>query len=86
MLTDEGGKTGIAFVANWVEGAPLLPVLNTPNPNTITVTDRDGNQIALQGDEIDGAIIAIIRREVTLVLPERGRNLWPTGIVQIESN
>ncbi len=86
MITDEDGITRVAYVANWIEGAPLLPLLNNTNPNNITVTDRDGNQSVLQGDEIQGAIIAIVRREVTLVLPDRGRTAWPTGIVQIESN
>ncbi len=86
MLTDEEGKTGIAFVANWVEGALLLPLLNTPNPNSITVTDSNGNQFVLEADEIQNAIIAIVRREVTLVLPDRGRSFWPTEIIQIETN
>jgi hypothetical protein len=86
MLTNEEGETGLAFVANWVEGAALIPLLNDKNPNSITVTNSDGNQIVLQRDEIQGAIIAIVRREVTLVLPDRGRSVWPTGIVQIESN
>jgi len=86
MLTDEDGKTGIAFVANWVEGAPLLPLLNTTNPNSITVTDSNGNQFVLEADEIQNAIIAIVRREVTLVLPDRGRSFWPTAIIQIETN
>lgn len=85
MLTDEDGITRVAYVANWIEGAPLLPLLNTPNPNHITVTDRDGNQFVLDGDEIQNAVIAVVRREVTLVLPDRGRSAWPTGIVQIES-
>ena len=85
MLTDEDGKTRVAYVASWIEGAPLLSLLDSPKPNHITVTDSDGNQFHLEADEIQNAVIAIVRREVTLVLPERGRSAWLTGIVQIDS-
>lgn len=86
MLTNEEGRTGIAFVANWVEGARLLPLLNTPEPAQVIFTNANGDQFELEGDEIEDAVIAIVRREITIVLPERGRSAWPTGIVQIDSN
>ena len=86
MLIDEDGINRVAYVANWIEGAPLLPLLSTSQPDNITVKDADGNQIVLDGEEINNAIIAIVRREVTLVLPDRGRSAWPSGIVHIQSN
>ena len=86
MLIDEDGINRVAYVANWIEGAPLLPLLSTSQPDNITVKDADGNQIVLDGEEIKNAVIAIVRREVTLVLPDRGRSAWPSGIVQIQSN
>jgi hypothetical protein len=86
MLTNEDGETGLAFVANWVEGARLLPLLNTPNPAKVIVTDNSGHQVELDGEEIANAVIAIVRREVTLILPERGRSVWLTSIVKIDSN
>jgi hypothetical protein len=85
MLTDEAGRTGLAFVGNWVEGARLLPLLNTPLPNRVTITVRNGGQVELTGDEIEDAILAIVRKEITLVLPDRGRSAWPSDIVQIDS-
>ncbi len=85
MLTDDEGRTGLAFVANWVEGARLVPLLKTVSPERVTVTDSAGKQTEFTLDEIQGAMIAIVRREITLVLPDRGRALWPAGIVQIES-
>jgi hypothetical protein len=86
MLTNEEGRTGLAFVGNWVEGARLLPMLKTPMPEIVTITDSNGNQVELTIEEIEEAILAIVRREITLVLPDRGRSAWPTDIVQIDSN
>jgi hypothetical protein len=85
MLTDAGGRTGLAFVGNWVEGARLLPFLKTPVPDIVTITGRNGSQVELTGVEIEDAILAIVRKEITLVLPDRGRSAWPTDIVQIDS-
>jgi hypothetical protein len=85
MLTNEDGRTGLAFVGNWVEGARLLPLLKTLSPDIVIITDRNGSQVELTGEEIEDAILAIVRREITLVLPNRGRSAWPTDIVQIES-
>lgn len=86
MLTNEDGQTGVAFVANWVEGARLLPLLKTPEPTQVICTDTNGSQYELGGDEVENAIIAIVRREITIVLPDRGRSTWPTNIIKIESN
>jgi hypothetical protein len=86
MLTGEEGKTSRAFVANWAEGPRLLSLLENPFPESVIVTDSEGNQTEFNYDEIQDAIIAIIRDQVTLVLPERGRSIWPTKIVKIESN
>lgn len=86
MLIDDEGRTGLAFVANWVEGARLLPLLKHASPDGVTVTDGNGLQVDFAIEELENAVIAIVRREITLVLPERGRALWPTGVVQIESN
>lgn len=86
ILTNEEGVTGFAFVANWVEGVSLLPLLKNTNPTLVVITDRNGNQYDFNQEEIENAAIAIVRREVTLVFPDRGRSVWPTGIVTIDSN
>jgi hypothetical protein len=85
MLTNADGETGLAFVANWVEGANLLPLLKNTAPAQVIITDRNGNQLEFDREEVENAAIAIVRREVTLVLPDRGRSVWPTGIVEINS-
>ena len=86
MLTDESGATSHAMVGNWAEGARLLPLLKNPTPQGIIITDAEGNQTDLTFEEIQDAIIAIIRDQVTLVLPARGRSAWPTKVVEIKSH
>ena len=86
MLTAVNGETSRAFVANWAEGPRVLPLLDNSSPESVVVTDFEGNQTKWTFEEIQDAIIAIIRDEVTLVLPDRGRSVWPTKIVKIESN
>jgi len=86
MLAIEDGHTSHAFVGNWIEGAPLLPLLNNSQPESITLTDSTGETIELSGEEIVNAILGVVRDKVTLVLPDHGRNTWPTDIVEIKSN
>lgn len=86
MLTDETGQTSRALVANWTEGARLLPLLDIVSPAGVTVTNRSGETTALAYDEIQDAVIALVRDRVTLVLPDRGRSAWPTDILTIVSN
>jgi hypothetical protein len=85
MLIDDTGETSHAYVANWVDGAPLLPLLANQPPQAIIVTDESGNITELQFEEITKAVIAMVRDQVTLVLPDRGRNVWLTNIIKIES-
>ena len=85
-MTDESDQTNRAFVANWIDGAQLLPLLDSPAPTAIIVTDSEGNTVSLSGEAIQNAVIALNRDEVTLVLPDRGRSAWITDIVNIESN
>lgn len=86
MLSDDTGNLSRAMVANWVEGPRLLDLLKTTSPDVVVITDSNGDITELTSDEIQNAIIAIVKDEVTLVLPDRGRSVWPTQIVEIESN
>lgn len=86
MLTDEYGTTSRALVANWAEGARLLPLLDKSSPEQIVITDASGNTTELSGEEIADSVIAIVRDRVTLILPDRGRSAWPTNIIKIDSN
>ena len=87
MLTDEEtGETSQALVANWAEGARLLPLLENTSPSVIRVTNADGEIEELSFNEVQDAIIAIVRDSVTLILPDRGRSAWPEDIIKIETN
>ena len=86
MLADDDGNVSHAFVANWVQGAPLLSLLDNNNPTEVTITDASGETITLSGEEITNAVIAMIYDKVTLVLPDRGRSAWPVDIIEIESH
>lgn len=85
MLANDEKETSHAMVANLVEGALLTSLLETSSPESIILTDSNGDTTELEGTEIEGAILGIVGDEVTLVLPERGRSAWPSGIVEIES-
>ena len=86
MLADDDGNVSHAFVSNWVQGAPLLSLLQNSNPEEVTITDDSGQTITLSGEEITKAVIAMIYDKVTLVLPDRGRSAWPINIIKIESH
>ena len=86
MLEDETGAMSRALVANWAEGARLMPLLENTSPTVIRVTNADGETEEFSIDEVQDAIIAIVRDSVTLILPDRGRSAWPADIIKIESN
>jgi hypothetical protein len=86
MLTGDTGTTSNAFVANLIEGARLLPLLNNQSPNAVVVRNTSGEVYHFDGEEIANAVIALDRGVVTLVLPDRGRSVWPINIESIESN
>ncbi len=86
MLAIDDNKTSHAMVANWVEGSLLSSLLKTDSPETIILTDSNGDTTELTGSEIEGAILGIIKDKITLIIPGRGRSAWPTDIIEIESN
>jgi hypothetical protein len=86
MLADEDGDTSHALVGNWIEGAPLLPLLKNTSPDSIILTDTSGETIELRGEQIANAILGVVSDKVTLILPDRGRSAWLSDIVKIESH
>jgi hypothetical protein len=86
MLADDDGNVSHAFVANWVQGAPLSALLAHSDPGEVIITDASGQTVTLTGEEVANAVIAMIYDKVTLVLPDRGRSAWPVNIIEIESH
>jgi hypothetical protein len=79
LKSEEDGVIREAKTASRVEGAPL------PENHTLHVRDADGQTHTLADEEVQGALLALIRGEVTLVLPGRGRSEWISGVVEIET-
>ena len=66
-----------AKTASRIEGAPLTGSGGT------TVKSADGKTHTLTEEEVQSTILALIRGEVTLVLPDRGRSEWISGVIEI---
>ena len=85
MLANEVKETSHAMVAHLIEGVSLTSLLDTSSPESIIITDVNGETTELEGSEIEDAVLGIVDGDVTLVLPERGRSAWPTNIIEIVS-
>jgi hypothetical protein len=74
------GKT-----ASRVEGAPVEALVANPGFSRLVVRDRAGQEHALPASDAQGALLALIQGQVTLVLPERGRSQWIPNVVEMTS-
>jgi hypothetical protein len=73
------GKTAFRL-----DGAPLTGLVGT-DFRTLVVRDEAGHEHRLTAEEVRGAVVSLVRGKATLVLPERGRSEWVSGVVEIES-
>lgn len=74
------GKT-----ASRLEGAPIEAIVANLTFQELVVRDQSGQEYTLTAGEARGAVLALVRGQVTLVLPERGRAQWITNVVEITS-
>ena len=74
------GKT-----ASRLEGAPLASIVAHPSFQELVVRDGGGRDHTLTAAEARGAVLALVRGTVTLVLPDRGRGQWIADVVEITS-
>ena len=77
LKSEEDGVIREAKTASRVEGVPLQ------DKGSLFVVDADGETHTLTGEDVQGALLALIRGEVTLVLPDRGRSEWISGVVEV---
>jgi hypothetical protein len=77
LKSEDDGAIREAKTASRVEGVPLNP------GESIIVKDAIGETHTVTGDDAQGALLALIRGEVTLVLPGRGRSEWISGVVEV---
>lgn len=66
-------------------GVPLTALVANPAFTHVVVRDGTGREIQLTAEEVRGAVLAQLRGQVTLVLPERGRAQWIVGVTALRS-
>ena len=77
------GTIRTAFTAERLEGIALDNLLDLQASNNFAVTTKDGNIFWVDQEELMGAKIVLINKEITLVFPEKSRNQWIFGVVAI---
>jgi len=83
LQSETDGKIRKGKTAFRVEGARLSDLVR-PGFQSLVVRDKAGREHRLTAEQVRGAVLALVRDEVTLILPERGRGEWVTGVVEIE--
>ncbi len=85
LKSDTDGQVRQAQTASRVEGTAIDDVVANPAYRSLLVRSKDGKEQTLTAEEARGAALALVYGEVTLVLPERGRSQWISGVVEIVS-
>ena len=85
LKSETDGQIRKAKTASRIEGAALADIVAQQPTQEILIGDAGGQEHSLTAEEAEGAVLAQLRDrpEVVLVLPERGRALWVTGVVEI---
>lgn len=84
LQSDADGEIRSAMTASRVEGVLLEDLFDGQLPAQIRVLDESGQETILLSEELTDPILAQFHGETTLVLPDRARQQWITGIVVIE--
>jgi len=85
LKSAEDGVVRRAQTASRIEGAAVSELVANPAFRTLTVRDADGGEYTLTAEEAEGALLAVVYRRVTLVLPGQGRAQWVEDVVEIVS-
>lgn len=84
LRSEDDGQVREAQAGARIIGAPLTALLDEAAFAQILVRNSAGLETRLTAEEVHGAVVAQLRGQVTLVLPERGRAQWVTGVTAIE--
>ena len=82
--SEEDGEIRKAFTASRLEGIPLNEIFQADSFKQLSILDQSGKVHTFTPDEIEGAILAPIHANLTLVFPERGRSQWIEGVRSLE--
>jgi hypothetical protein len=85
LKSETDGQIRQGKTASRLEGAPIEAIVDNLNFQQLLVHDRNGREHVLTAEETQGAVLAQIRGQVTLVLPERSRAQWVADVVEIVS-
>lgn len=86
MLRSEAdGQVRKAKTASRIEGPGLESLVADPGFDTLLVRDAAGGEHTLTAAEAKGGVLAQMGQQVVLVLPNRGRAQWITGVVELVS-
>lgn len=84
LKSEEDGQIRRAKTASRLEGAPVDRLAGEEGFTSVLVRDAQGREYTLTAEEVQGAILALVRGQVTLVLPERGRSQWIVDVVEVD--
>jgi hypothetical protein len=85
LKSEEDGQTRRAKVASRAEGVAVTTLVANPDFTTLRVTLGSGEERTLSRDEVENAVLVLLRGEVTLVRPDRGRTEWVRGVTGVEA-
>jgi hypothetical protein len=85
LKSETDGQVRKGKTATRIEGAPIDEIVANPAFDRLLVRDGDGQEHTLTADEAQRAVLCLVRGQVTLVLPDRGRVQWITDVVEIIS-
>jgi hypothetical protein len=87
LKSEEDGQIRRAKTASRVEGVPVSVLLQQEGqrgmPAAVAVTTGQGETTTLAFEEIQDGLLALIRGQVVLVRPDRGRTEWIEGVVAL---
>jgi hypothetical protein len=85
LVSEVDGFVRKASVASRIEGVPVEALIDLDAVSALQVQTTDGETTQVEEQAVRGAFLAQLRGEITLVLPDRGRSKWITGLTGIES-
>lgn len=83
LRSENDGQVRKAKTASRVEGIAIGDIVADPAFDMLTVKDSSGTEHQLTDDEAAGAVLAQMGADLVLVLPNRGRSQWITGVVEL---
>ena len=83
LKSEHDGKVRQAMTASRIEGIALEDLLPERTAGAVIIIDEQGEEHRLENESAQGAVLAVVYDELTLVLPKRGRSQWIPGVIMI---